>query len=115
MPLDAGFLEMLTATCIWEGNNGQDVWGNEQYSPPITLCCFVTNQTSDFGTDDGQERQENVRVTSMTIITDAVGVGLKDRFNVSGRILYVDHVDTPKDEYGVDLMHTITATSTERG
>lgn len=115
MPLDEGFLAMLTATATWEPNTGKDTWGNEQYGPPQTVVTAVTSQTKEFGGEDGQSKQDGPVVTTMELITDSVGIALKDRITVSGAVLYVTHVDTPKDELGVDLMHTVTASSTEKG
>lgn len=115
MPLDAGFLSMLTTTATWTPRQGQDSWGNETEGTPVQIQCFVTSQTVGFGTDDGQNRLENTRVTTMEIITDAVGISLKDKITVGGTTVYVDSVDTPKDGLGVDLLHTVTASTTERG
>lgn len=115
MPLDAGFLAMLTTPGVWTPRGTQDQWGNEVEGTPVPIKCFVSSQATTFGQDDDQNRQDNTKVTTMEIITDAVGISLKDKITVGGKSVYVDSVDTPKDELGVDLMHQITASTTERG
>lgn len=113
MPLDAGFLAMLTMQGVWEGTADADKWGNEQWKAPVPIKCFITEQTVGWGRDDGNNQQERRQVVSMTIITDALGIELGDKITAGGHTVYVTAVDTPKDEVGVDLMHTLS-TSTEK-
>ena len=115
MPLDAGFLEMLTHSVVWEPFTGESAFGAKQYGPPQTIQCFVTAQVTAFGNIDSENRIQPQEVEGVSIITDAIGVGLKDRFTFDGHVYYTTGVETVKDEDGVDLMHTVSATEAEKG
>ena len=115
MPLDAGFLEMLTMRADWYRSTGKDQWGNETYAAPVTEECFLISQVKKYGSDDGQNRQEGESLVEVEIIFDAVGIGLNDKVVLGGVTYWVTNVDTPKDEQGVDLMHTVTAQNTRKG
>lgn len=115
MPLDAGYLAMLTTSATWEHKQSStDQWGNEQYSSPETIKCFVTSQNTVLGRAE-QGQVEGEEVTTMSVITDALGITPKDRLVISGKSVYVVDVDTPKDEVGVDLMHTLNVTTAKKG
>lgn len=117
MGLDAGFVSLLSMRMTWEANDGQDQWGNESYATPVlAVPCFVTSQASDFGGDDGQNKSEGPTVTRVEVLTDAVGINVKDKLTLpNGKIVFVTNVDTPQDESGADLMHTITAETAQKG
>lgn len=115
MPLPSGFLAMLTMSASLEAAASEDQWGNQLFTNPETIRCFLTSQTTELGGDTGEGRSEQVRVTTIELITDALGIEPKDRITMSGATYHVTHVDTPKDAQGVDLMHTVTASTTERG
>ena len=115
MPLSAGFRAMLDTTVSWVQRNGTDQWGNESYSSPKDIPCFITGQNTTFGTDEAGNQQHNITVTNVEVITDAEGISPRDKFVLGDRTFYVSDVDTPKDAVGVDLMHTVRASSVEKG
>lgn len=117
MGLDAGFISLLTMRMSWEANTGRDQWGNETYAAAVpNTPCFVTSQTSDFGSHDGQNKSEGDTVTRVEVLTDALGVKIKDRLTLpNGKVVFVTNVDTPQDESGADLMHTINAETAQKG
>lgn len=114
MPLDAGFLSMLTMSAMWEAQGVTDQWGNEGYEAPVAIKCFVTEQNTNWGSEEFQKKQHR-QVRTMTIITDAVGISVGDKVVFDGTDFWVTNVDTPKDEVGVDLMHTISCTTEKEG
>jgi hypothetical protein len=114
MGLDAGFLSMLTMSATWEAQGVADQWGNEEFNEPVTIKCFVTVQRKDWGTEAFQQKHHR-QVTTMEIITDAVGITNGDKINIDSKTLWVTNVDTPKDEFGTDLMHTISCTTEREG
>ena len=79
----------------------------------ISLARNKATEATSWGSQDGQGQQQRKQVTTMSLITDALGIKLGDKITVGGQTVYVTSVDTPKDEVGIDLMHTIT-TSTEK-
>lgn len=117
MGLDAGFLSLLTMRMTWEAHAGRDTWGNETYAPSVpNTPCFVTSQSWGFGAEDGHNKAEGDDVLRVEVLTDAIGVKIKDRLTLpGGRIVYVTSVDTPQDEQGNDLMHTIGAETAQKG
>lgn len=116
MPLDAGFLAMLTMAGVWTPATGTDMWGNETLGAPVAVKCFVTSQTAAFGSEDGHGTQETKSVVRAEVITDFLGINVGDRFALpTGVVGYVTAVDTPMDENGINLMHTITVGSSKKG
>jgi hypothetical protein len=117
MGLDAGFLSMLTMRMTWEARTGKDQWGNETYAPPVpNQPCFVTSQGWSAGAADAHHKSEGDDVLRVELIADAIGVKINDRLTIpGGRIVYVTGVDTPQDEVGNDLMHTLTAETDQKG
>jgi hypothetical protein len=117
MGLDAGFLAMLTMRMTWEPHTGRDTWGNETYGVPVpNTPCFVSSQAYDFGGQDNHHKAEGDSVLRVEVIADAIGVKIKDRLTLPGnRVVYVTGVDTPQDEQGNDLMHTIRAETAQKG
>lgn len=117
MGLDAGFLSLLTMRMTREAFTGKDQWGNETYAAPVlNIRCFVTSQKVVFGEDDGQHKVEGETVVRVEVITDAIGVKIKDRLTMpNGKVVFVTGVDIPQDEKGADLLHTITAETAQKG
>lgn len=116
MGLDRAFLSMLTASVSWQSFTGEDAFGNDQYAVAVTLKSFVDSMTETFGATDAQGKQDNRRITSGSVITDAKGIEVKDKMTLpSGAVMYVSHVDTGNDESGQPMYQTSTVTSAPRG
>lgn len=115
MPLDAGFLSLLTAVVTVEGFTGEDTWGNATFSAPRQEKAFIDPVTSTLGSTDG-DKQESRVVNRTTITMDFVGIRPGDRITLpGGTITYVVEVRTDKDEVGANLYQTVTVQDTERG
>lgn len=109
------FYEMLTHTAVLERNTGPDQWGNETYAAPEQIKCFILDQGLSFGTDDGQDKQDQKQVGDIEILTDGVGINLTDKITFDTTTIVVTRVSTPKDENGYDVIHTVTGTTAKRG
>lgn len=113
MPLDAGSLSMLTHTATWRRRTGEDQWGNNAYSAPVDLKCFVLPGTTSLGSSSSQN-VERASVFQTSLICDAVGVTPGDRLDLpDGRISFVSEVTNTNDVNGSILLHEVTVTSAE--
>lgn len=116
MGLPRSMVAMLKARPLWEANTGRDDWGNETFAAPVTIAAFVDEATRVFGGDDGQGTQDGQTVDRTSLITDYLGIGLKDRITLpGGQVLHVSEVATTRDQRGDPMFQTITVTSTTRG
>ena len=115
MPLDAGFLSLLTAQVSVESFLGEDQWGNASFGPSHVERAFIDPVSQSFGRTDGGE-QETRLVSQTTLTMDAVGIAPGDRITLPGNsVTFASEVRTDKDEIGADLYQTVTVTNTERG
>jgi hypothetical protein len=111
MGLDAGFLQMLTASVTHESVHVQpDLWGNDLYDAPVTRKCFIESVKGTFGQGRDGSEQESRESQTMSLICDAVGMKIGDRITHSGTPFWVRSVDTYKDETGLDLYQEVEAT-----
>ena len=115
MPLPQDFLSMLTTDALWHQRIASDQWGNESWADPVPIKCYMSAQGISFGSQDGHQKQDGTEVITGSVITDAIGARLRDGITVAGVIHYVVGIDTPKDERGIDLMHTLSVTTELKG
>ena len=116
MGLDPSFLSLLNVPVIVSPFLGEDTWGNTTYGAPFNTKMYQDPETETFGVDEGNNRQQNVRVVRSNFIADSLGIKLRDRLTLAdATLLYVVEVATNKDEVGGDLFQNITAETTERG
>lgn len=108
MPLEPDLLAMLTMSASVQHRTGTDTVGNETYGTATTEKCFLTVQKTRLG-QPTDVRFEGLQVVESEVIFDAIGLHPKDRFVLDGKTYYINDVDTPKNELGVDLMHTVSA------
>lgn len=111
MPLDRSFLALLSQTAVLTRYTGEDQWGNDTYAFPENVKCFYADEaTSGGGTaDEAEGKQEPHPQSTGTIITDSVGIKIKDRILPPSGVLHaVTDVTTFFDESGVDLYQTST-------
>lgn len=116
MGLDRAFLSLLNARVTLTRHTGEDQFGNAAYGAPVTgVRAYVGDLGASFGTVI-QDQQESTVVFSTDLITDALGIKVRDQITLpDGTITYVSAVTTAKDEVGADLYQTCTVTNTERG
>lgn len=113
--LPADFAEMLTTNFGWSPYTGQDTFGNNTYGSTVSINGIQQSNKEVFAPQPVEGRAVAQPYTEVGLLTDAFGVNVRDKITTpDGLTVYVTEVTTHQDEFGTDLYHEMTATTTER-
>lgn len=115
MGLDADFLELLTVTVVLNRFTGEDSFGNQIYAVVENIQCVIDPSFQSYGQDSSQDQQYANPFYRSSIITDALGLKVRDKIAFQGITYYLITAETTTDEFGVPLFQKSDLESVERG
>lgn len=115
MPLDPGFLSLLSQTATLNRAGAADQWGNETYGASETIKCFLDGLLRTLPSNEDQEQAPSSPEATGKVITDAVGIAVRDKITFGSTVTHVQEASTFRDETGIDLYQELTVSTTAKG